>query len=73
MSSLRSRFHAQAGARSPACSDGFVAFYEVRSSGSAQVEYKVLSEKTGIDGVRKFDAHIEVYTKDKRIKVTYDT
>ncbi|GFZ46472.1 hypothetical protein JCM24511_04719 [Saitozyma sp. JCM 24511] len=45
--------------------DGFVAFYEV--------EYKVLSEKTGIDGVRKFDAHIEVYTKDKRIKVTYDT
>lgn len=43
------------------------------SSGSAQVEYKVLSEKTGIDGVRKFDAHIEVYTKDKRIKVTYDT
>jgi hypothetical protein len=45
----------------------------VSSPRSAHDEYKVLIGKTGIDGVRKFDAHIEVYAKDKRIKVTYDT
>jgi hypothetical protein len=29
--------------------------------------------KTGIDAVRKYDCHIEVYTKEKHYKVTYDT
>lgn len=29
--------------------------------------------EVGIDNTPIFDAHIEVYTKDKRAKVTYDT
>ncbi|KAL1412609.1 hypothetical protein Q8F55_000356 [Vanrija albida] len=29
--------------------------------------------EVGIDNVKLFDAHIEVYTTDRRIKVTYDT
>lgn len=33
----------------------------------------VCSYETGIDAVKKFDAHIEVHGEGKRIKVTYDT
>ena len=29
--------------------------------------------ETGIDEVREFDAHMEIYAKSKHIKVTYDT
>jgi hypothetical protein len=29
--------------------------------------------EVGIDNVQTFDAHVEVYTGDKRLKVTYDT
>jgi len=29
--------------------------------------------EVGIDNVQIFDAHIEVYLRDKRVKVSYDT
>lgn len=29
--------------------------------------------EVGIDAVKQFDAHIEVYATDKHIKVEYDT
>lgn len=29
--------------------------------------------ESGIDNVPRFDAHIEVYGKDKTVKITYDT
>ena len=29
--------------------------------------------ETGMDDVQQFDAHIEIYTQDRHIKVTFDT
>jgi hypothetical protein len=43
------------------------------SGGANDSEGFVAYYEVGIDNVRVFDAHIEVYARDKRIKVTYDT